>query len=90
MVLVKIGIVAAAIAGLMFMAQNQRWFERMGLLATCSEVAAPYGATQRGGQWVACKEGAASGFKNLERDHCENKGVTGHTQLWYCPTPIRP
>jgi hypothetical protein len=88
MVLIKIGIVAAAIAGLMFMAQSNRWFERAGLLARCQEVARPYGAAQRTGQWWSCTEGAVSGFKNLERDHCQNKGVIGHTQLWYCPTPI--
>jgi len=88
MVLIKIGIVAAAIAGLMFMAQSQRWFERAGLLARCQEATRPYGSTQRTGQWWSCTEGAVSGFKNLERQHCENKGVIGHTQLWYCPTPI--
>ena len=88
MVLIKIGIVAAAIAGLMFMAQSQQWFQRAGLLARCHDVAAPYGSTQRTGQWLSCTEGAVSGFKNLERDHCENKGVIRHTQLWYCAVPI--
>ena len=41
-----------------------------------------------GRQVVVVHRGRGDGFKNLERDHCENKGVIGHTQLWYCPTPI--
>jgi hypothetical protein len=88
MVLIKIAIVAAGIAGLLVLAQNQRWFERAGLLSRCNVSAAPYGSQLRGGQWWSCTEGAISGFPNLARDHCESKGLIGHTQLWYCPVPI--
>ena len=87
MVLIKIGIVAAAIAGLLVMAQSQRWFERAGLMSHCEVSMAPYG-TRLQGQWWSCTEGAISGFPSLRRDHCESKGLIGHTQLWYCPNPI--
>jgi hypothetical protein len=85
MVLVKIMLVAAAIAGLLAMAQSQRWFERAGLLSRCHVVAAPRGTQTRGGQWWQCSEGAISGFPNLARDHCDPKGVYGRNELWYCP-----
>jgi hypothetical protein len=88
MVLLKIAIVAAGIAGLLVMAQSQRWFERAGLLSHCEVTAAPYGTRLHGGQWWSCTEGAISGFPNLRRDHCESKGVIGHAQLWYCPVAI--
>ncbi len=88
MVLVKIAIVFAAIAGLLAAAQSQQWFERSGLLSRCTEVAAPYGNKLPGGQWWSCTDGAASGYKSLVRDSCDSKGFYGRTQLWYCPAPI--
>ena len=87
MVLAKIAIVVAAIAGLLGVARNQMWFERVGLMAECKVTATPFGE-QGGGQWWACREGAISGFPNLRRDHCETKGVTGRIELWYCPVAI--
>jgi len=87
MVLIKIMLVAAFIAGLLAMAQSQRWFERAGLLSRCEVVAAPRGNKLPGGQWWSCTEGAISGFPNLARDHCESRAIYGHQQVWYCPVP---
>ena len=87
MVLAKIAIVAAAIAGLLAMAKSEMWFERVGLLSNCQQVTAPYGA-RLPGQWWACTEGALSGLPNLTRDHCERKSLIGHTETWYCPVAI--
>jgi hypothetical protein len=85
MVLIKIMLVAAFVAGLLATAQSQQWFERAGLLSRCKMVAAPRASKAAGGQWWSCTEGAISGFPNLTRDHCDTKGVYGHQQLWYCP-----
>ena len=87
MVLAKIAIVVAGIAGLLAMAQNQNWFERAGLLSRCTEVAAPYG-NNLPGQWWSCTDGAVSGYKSLVRDSCDSQGFYGRTQLWHCPAPI--
>jgi hypothetical protein len=87
MVLIKIALVAAAIAITLGVAREERWFERAGLLSQCSEVAGPYG-TRIGGQWWSCREGALSGLPNLAADHCESQGIRGNTELWHCPTAI--
>jgi hypothetical protein len=89
MVLIKIAIVAVVIGGILGLAKQQLWFERIGLLSTCQEVSRPFSAAApAGGQWWSCREGALSGLPNLARDHCDNKGVYGNTQLWYCPVAI--
>ncbi len=87
MVLIKIGLVAAAIAAVLVLAREQMWFERAGLLADCQQVAAPAGA-RLGGQWWSCKEGALSGLPNLAADNCVSKGIRGNTELWHCPLAI--
>jgi hypothetical protein len=89
MVLIKIALVAAVIAGLLGVAKQQHWFERVGLLANCQVVERPFSAgAPSGGQWWSCHEGVLSGLPNLVRDNCESKGVYGNTQLWYCPVAI--
>jgi len=87
MVLVKIAIVAAAIAGLLGLAQNQAWFQRAGLLSECEVVQAPYGE-RSGGQWWLCHAGVLSGLPNLARDHCESRSINGQNELWRCPVAI--
>jgi hypothetical protein len=88
MILIKIALVAAAIAITLGVAQQQNWFERAGLLSSCTEVPAPFNSGGSGGQWWSCKEGALSGLPNLAADHCDSRGVRGNTELWYCATPI--
>jgi hypothetical protein len=89
MVLIKIAIVAAVIAGLLAVAKQQLWFERVGLLAQCTEINRPFSSgAPAGGQWWTCREGALSGLPNLRRDHCDSKGISGGTELWYCPVAI--
>ena len=87
MVIIKIGLVAAAIAAVLIVARQQMWFERAGLLADCQQVAAPKG-TPLGGQWWSCKEGALSGLPNLAADNCQSKGIRGNTETWWCPLAI--
>jgi hypothetical protein len=89
MVLIKIALFAAVIVGVLVVAKQQEWFERVGLLSNCEVVQRPFGAgAPAGGQWWSCKEGALSGLPNLARDHCDSKGISGNTQIWYCPVPI--
>ncbi|MDH4176924.1 MAG: hypothetical protein OEW31_07655 [Thermoleophilia bacterium] len=87
MVLIKIAIVAVAIAATLGFAKQQMWFERAGLLSQCEKVATPYGA-RGGGQWWSCKEGALNGLPNLAADHCDSRGVRGNTELWLCPYSV--
>lgn len=89
MVLAKIAIAAAALAGLLGLAKDQMWFERIGLLSECTVTEAPYGAKRQGGQWWSCREGALSGMPNLRRDNCERQGLYGHVETWWCPVAIQ-
>ncbi len=89
MVFLKIAIVAVAFVALLAFAQQRAWFKRIGLTASCEVVQPPFGASDAGGQWWSCREGVLSGYPNLERDNCRNKGIVSSHQVWWCPVPIQ-
>ena len=85
MVLKKIVLIGAMIVAVMFVAQNQRWGERTGLVGTCIATAPP--RSSPGGSWYACKQGLINGFPNLEADTCTSAGIVQHRQVWQCERP---
>jgi hypothetical protein len=86
MTLVKIAMIGVAIATLMFVARDQRWFERAGVAGSCYATSAPAGQSPGQGQdsWYACKEGLLSGFPNLAADACSPEQMIAHEELWRC------
>jgi hypothetical protein len=86
MVLLKIAMAGAAIVALMFVAQNQRWPQRAGVVGVCTGTPAP--PSQPGGAWYACTQGILSGFPNLEADACDSLGIVGKHEIWRCTAPL--
>ena len=68
LVLIKVVMVGAAIALMMGIARDQRWFERAGVVGACVTTPAP--SSDPGGAWYACQEGVMTGFPNLEGNAC--------------------
>ena len=86
MTIMKIVLVGVAIVVLMVVAQDQRWPQRVGVIAVCGPTAAP--ASAPGGYWYSCKEGIVTGFPNLEADHCSNIGISERREYWQCDRPV--
>ncbi len=86
MTLIKIAMVGLAIAAMMGVARNQRWFERAGVVGVCMATPAPYGET--GDSWYACKEGILNGFPNLKADYCSTQEVVANREIWRCTVPL--
>jgi hypothetical protein len=83
--MLRILLVAAAIAGIMFAVKDGRILARTGLLGSCSAVAAPAGD---GGAWQACRSGRLEGRPDLSRKSCTSQLVVERLEYWRCPTPI--
>ena len=86
MVLIKIAMVGVAIAVMMGLARDQRWFERGGVVGVCSATSAPYG--QQDDSWYACSQGILNGFPNLEADSCSSTGIVSRHEIWRCTVPL--
>jgi hypothetical protein len=87
MTIVKIILVGAVIAAVMTLAKTQMWFERAGIVSSCTEVRAPLNQRD-GGQWWSCSKGTVTGYPSLTRDSCTSRGFVGGRELWMCPTPL--
>ena len=83
--MLKIILVAVLIAGTLAVAKQKDWFDRMGVVGTCTQLRAPRGG---GAQWWACKQGALTGFP-LRKDGCDPKGLQDGQELWRCPVPLQ-
>jgi len=87
MTLFKILLVGVLIATAMAVAKSQMWFERAGVVSSCTQVRSPVGQRD-GGQWWSCSKGSVTGYPSLERDSCERRGFSGGRELWMCATPL--
>ncbi len=85
MVLVKIVLVGVFVAVMLGLAKQERWFERAGLVSSCTAVPLPAGQPP-GGSWYLCREGVMTGFPALERDNCASRGFVAAKELWHCDT----
>ena len=86
MTLVKIALVGVAVAVMLAVARDQRWFERAGVVGACTTTPAP--RSQPDGTWYACKQGVMTGFPNLEADSCSSAGIASHEEIWRCSAPL--
>lgn len=86
MVLLKIALVGVAIAVMMAVARDQRWFERAGVVGRCYATTAPRG--QQDDAWYACQQGILNGFPNLNANSCSREGSVVHQEIWRCTTPL--
>lgn len=87
MVLIKIALIGVAFAVMLGVAKHQQWFERAGITARCTAVAAPAGQ-DRGHAWYVCTQGILTGFPTLERESCSSGGFVAHREIWECETPL--
>jgi hypothetical protein len=83
--LVKIVLIAALVGVGLFVAKEERLFERAGLAGYCTAVQAPPG---RDGHWQACVEGALTGYPNLVQDSCTREGRSPGVEYWRCPAAL--
>ena len=83
--MLKIILVAVLIAGSLALAKQNHWFERMGVLGSCTVLRSPRGDE---GQWWACKQGVLTGYPVLRKDGCDPKGVQVGQEIWRCPAPL--
>ena len=83
--MLKIILVAVLIAGTLALAKQNHWFERIGMVGTCTQLRAPSGDD---GQWWSCKQGVLTGYPTLRKDGCAPKGTQGGQEVWRCPTPL--
>jgi hypothetical protein len=83
--MLKIILVAVLIAGTLALAKSNHWFERMGVLGSCTVLRSPRGDE---GQWWACKQGVLTGYPVLRKDGCDPKGVQAGQEVWRCPAPL--
>jgi hypothetical protein len=81
----RILLVAAVIVSLLAFAKKNEWFERAGVVGTCTEIAAPRGDEA---QWWSCKQGVLTGYPSLRRDSCDPQGTRSQRQFWRCTTPL--
>jgi hypothetical protein len=77
-------IVVLAVA-LMVTLKDGRALRDTGLIASCTTVTAPYGASEN---WQACRSGRLEGRPNLKRQSCESAGVVADVEYWRCASPI--
>lgn len=86
MILLKIAMVGVAIAAMLGIAHNQRWFERAGVVGRC--YATPALHAQSDNTWYACKQGILTGFPNLKADSCSREGIVADQEIWRCDAPL--
>jgi hypothetical protein len=83
--LVKIVLIAALVGVGLFVAKEERLFERAGLVGYCNAVQAPPG---RDGHWQGCVEGVLTGYPNLVQDACTREGRRPGIEYWRCPAAL--
>jgi hypothetical protein len=83
--MLRILIITAAIAALMFAVKDGRVLARAGLVGSCTDVVAPLGD---GGAWQACRAGPLEGRPDLSRRSCSPQGLVREVEYWRCPTPL--
>jgi hypothetical protein len=83
--LLRIFLIAALIGTGLFVAKEERVFERAGLVGHCQSVQAPRGAD---GAWYACYEGVMTGYPNLVGDSCSRSGRRPKIEYWSCPAGL--
>jgi hypothetical protein len=83
--LVKIVVFAALVGVGLFVAKEERLFEKAGLVGHCQVVRAPAGDD---GEWHACSEGLMSGFPSLVKDSCTREIRRNEYEYWRCPVPL--
>jgi hypothetical protein len=83
--LLRIFLIAALIGTGLFVAKEERVFERAGLVGHCQPVQAPPGAE---GAWYACYEGVMTGYPNLVGDSCNRSGRRPKIEYWRCPAGL--
>ena len=76
---------AALIASILAVAHRERVLDRVGLLGSCTAVAA---ATDEGGQWLECRRGELTGYPDLSQDACTRGAMHGEARYWHCPTAL--
>lgn len=82
--LVKIFVFAALVGVGLFVAKEERLFERAGLVGYCQVVRAPSGYD---GEWHGCHEGLMSGFPNLLEESCTRESRRKGIEYWRCAVP---
>lgn len=87
MTVLRIVLAGAAVVALLAVAKERHWFERAGLVSSCTSTAVPFGQPA-GGAWYLCREGVLTGFPTLTRGSCESTGLVGGRELWRCPAPL--
>ncbi len=87
MILLKIALVGVAIAVMLGVAKQQRWFERAGLVSSCMIVSAPAGQPSEGA-WYSCSDGLLTGLPTLEGDSCTSTGIVAGRETWRCPVVL--
>ncbi len=83
--LLKIVLIAALVGVGLFVAKEEKLFERAGLVGYCQEVRPPPGAD---GQWHGCVEGVLTGYPNLVQDSCTRESRRPGTEYWRCPIAL--
>jgi hypothetical protein len=85
MILIKIAFVGIFVAVLLAVAKQERYFERLGVVGSCSTIASPQGDSV---QWWACSQGVLTGFPALPADACEYQVTLGERERWRCTDPL--
>lgn len=83
--LVKIVLFAALVGVALFVAKEEQYFERAGLVGHCELVRAPAGDD---GEWHGCQEGLMTGFPSLAGDSCTRESRRSGYEYWRCPVPL--
>ena len=82
---VRFGLVAAAIATTLVFVQQRQVLQNAGLFGSCTEIATPVGES---GVWHECVSGKLTGVPGLSRGSCEQIQETPNREIWRCPTAL--
>ncbi len=81
----RIILIAALIAAFLAYAKHERYFERAGIVHSCTTIGAPAG---QDGEWHSCEQGFLDGYPDLSLDACDRMGRTANRELWRCPVEL--
>ena len=81
----RIALVTIAVAAVLVAVSRGGLLERVGLVGSCREVAAPRHAE---GVWQECRAGRLEGRPDLRRDSCESAGIYRGLEYWQCPERV--
>lgn len=82
---IRIVVVAAAIAAALVFAQQRQVLHNAGLTGFCASIATPKGQT---GHWHECRPGKLTGTPALSIHSCTRAGRSGDVEFWRCPTEL--